>query len=228
MPCIDREIHYTTKPQPKQQEGSVMLPTGGIGLRIPGPQESLQLVHGAGQRLQPSRIGQRPLHGVGSSCLSIRRRRLLRAIRLRARNLPPPKNRRHDNNETDQKNAEARPATHAATRTPERDPDLGAFRGLRRRDLVPRARLRRLVRGRGRGRRTLALLRLVLPRRPLGRRAPPRVNHLAPARREHARGEGAREGQKGTRRGRRKEEGNKTKPKDSLDYFCIVDGGCGI
>uniref|UniRef100_A0A0A9E3Z9 Uncharacterized protein n=1 Tax=Arundo donax TaxID=35708 RepID=A0A0A9E3Z9_ARUDO len=129
---------------------------GRIRLRFPGPQQSLQLVHGAGQRLQPSRVRQRPRHDAGrSGCLNRRNcRLLLRAIRFRARN-------------------------------------LGALRGLRRRDLVPRS--HRRLRGRQRRRRR-AVLPLLLPRRALRRRAPPRLDHLGPlAPADDARGEHARE-----------------------------------
>uniref|UniRef100_A0A0A9D5Q5 Uncharacterized protein n=1 Tax=Arundo donax TaxID=35708 RepID=A0A0A9D5Q5_ARUDO len=110
-----------------------------IRLRLPGSQQSLQFVHGAGQRLQPSRVRLRPRHDAGSSG-GLNRRLLLRVIRLRARN-------------------------------------LGPLRGLRRRDLVPRS--HRRLRGRRRRRRR-ALLPLLLPRRAFRRRAPPRLDHLAP------------------------------------------------
>ena len=63
--------------------------TSRVGLRLPGPQECLELVHGAGQRLQPSRVRPRPRHGAGRGRPGLRRRRL-RDIRLRARNLRPP------------------------------------------------------------------------------------------------------------------------------------------
>jgi hypothetical protein len=69
-----------------------MAHTSWIRLRLPGPQEGLQLIHGAGQRLQTSCVRQRPRHAASGSslgcCLSICRR-LLRAVRLRARDLSP-------------------------------------------------------------------------------------------------------------------------------------------
>ena len=79
--------------------------TGRVGLRLPGPQEGLQLVHGAGQRLQPSRVRPRPRHGAGRGRPGLGRRRL-RDIRLRARNLPPPK-RPHTTTRTNQINTGA-------------------------------------------------------------------------------------------------------------------------